>query len=278
LSKFEQPVAYLHDGIHVYANPAYIKLFDQSSLEELEGIPIMDLLQESEQGLFKTFLREHAHGHSEYETLKIKLIVNNESIDATVECSNVFYDDEPCQQIVVKSESDASLIAEQLSYLSIYDVSSGLYTHNHLIEQLEKVAASQVSADDPPRALILLSLDNYNELASSLGMTETDLLYAKIGTNLKNHLSLDDLLCRYDSATFGLLTCGMEAPKLEALVRQLLNSINELLFEWTRTGNVISMYVGFNDVLKIQTQFFNQANITLLRLSNCINDNGFSGV
>ena len=231
LSKFEQPVAYLHDGIHVYANPAYIKLFDQSSLEELEGIPIMDLLQESEQGLFKTFLREHAHGHSEYETLKIKLIVNNEPIDATIECSNVFYDDEPCQQIVVKSESDASLIAEQLSYLSIYDVSSGLYTHNHLIEQLEKVAASQVSTDDPPRALILLSLNNYNELASALGMAETDLLYAKIGTNLKNHLSLDDLLCRYDSATFGLLTCGMEAPKLEALVRQLLNSINEQLFE-----------------------------------------------
>ncbi len=231
LSKFEQPIAYLHDGIHVYANPAYLKLFARPSLEEMEGIPIMDLLQESEQGLFKTFLREHTHGHSNQETLETKLLVAGESINVSVECSNVFYDDEPCQQIVVQAESDAFLIAEQLNYLSIYDVSSGLYTHNHLIEQLEKVAASQINANDPPQALVLLSLDNYNELASALGMAETDLLYAKIGTNFKNLLSLDDLLCRYDSATFGLLTCGMEPSKLETLVQQLLDSINDQLFE-----------------------------------------------
>ncbi len=231
LSKFEKPIAYLHDGIHVYTNPAYLKLFSQPSLEEMVGIPIMDLLQESEQAPFKTFLREHTHGHSHQESLVTKLLIAGETINVTVECSNVFYDGESCQQIVVQAESDAFLIAEQLSYLSIYDVSSGLYTHNHLIEQLEKVAASQINVNDPPQALVLLSLNNYNELASALGMAETDLLYAKIGTHLKNHLSLDDLLCRYDSATFGLLTCGMEPDRLEALVQQLLDSVNEQLYE-----------------------------------------------
>ena len=231
LSKFEQPIAYLHDGIHVYANPAYLKLFSRQSLEEMEGVPIMDLLQESEQGKFKTFLRDHTHGRNHQESLETKLLVSGEPVNVTIECSNVFYDGESCQQIVIQAESDAFLIAEQLSYLSIYDVSSGLYTHNHLIEQLEKVAASQINTNDPPRALVLLSLDNYNKLASALGMAETDILYAKVGTNLKNHLSLDDLLCRYDSATFGLLTSGREPDELEVLIQQLLDSVNDQLYE-----------------------------------------------
>jgi diguanylate cyclase (GGDEF)-like protein len=231
LSKFEQPIAYLHDGIHVYANPAYLNLFTRTSFKELEGIPIMDLLQETDQAVFKTFLREHIQDPNNPKTLEITLIVHNKPITASIECSNVFYDGESCQQIVIQPESDASLIAEQLNYLSIYDVSSGLYTHNHLIEQLEKVAAAQTTPDIPPQALMLLSLDNYNALASSLGMAETDLLYAQIGTNLKNELSLDDLLCRYDSATFGLLTRNIQRSELDALIQHLLSSVNDELFE-----------------------------------------------
>jgi diguanylate cyclase (GGDEF)-like protein len=232
LSKFEQPVAYLHDGIHVYANPAYLNLFALQSFDDLEGVPVMDLLPESEQKLIKIFLREHAEGKNEEALLDIKLIVANKPIDVTVECNDVFYDGEPCQQIIMQpiSEPDASQIAAQLNYLSIYDISSGLYTHAHLIEQLEKIV-DQEDADNPPRALILLSLNNYNELASALGMAETELLYATIGTHLKSHLSLDDLLCRYDTATFGLLTHGMDKIELFTMVPQLLSSINDQLFE-----------------------------------------------
>ena len=233
LSKLEQPVAYLHDGIHVYANPAYLKLFAVSSLDELRGIPVMDLLPESEQGSIKTFLREHKYGKSTHAALELELLVAGESIDATIECNDVFYDGESCQQIVVQplSQPDASQLTEQLNYLSIYDISSGLYTHNHLIEQLEKTVAAQQNDDNPPRALVLLSLDNYNELASGLGLAETDLLYAEIGTSLKACLSLDDLLCRYDAATFGLLTHGADEGAPDTLVRRLLGSTNDQLFE-----------------------------------------------
>ncbi|MGV6816475.1 MAG: EAL domain-containing protein [Thiotrichales bacterium] len=231
MEAYEAPVAYLHEGIHVHANSAYFDLFQLTGDDDIEGVPLMDLLPVSEQPQFKAFLQQYKRGEGELLDSGLHIEINGE--DYALEMADVYYESEPCQQLLfrkVSNHGDTSQLTEQLSYLAIYDIASGLYTRNHLFAQLER-AISRASQDGEKSTLIMLSLDNYNALASGLGMAEADMLYAEIGTELKAQLDLDDILCRYDAQTFCLLTNAHGKAENQHLIRQLIDSINDHLFE-----------------------------------------------
>ena len=38
-------IAYIHDGMHVLANDAYLTLFGYNAFEEVEGMPMIDMVQ-----------------------------------------------------------------------------------------------------------------------------------------------------------------------------------------------------------------------------------------
>ncbi len=231
METYEAPVAYLHEGIHVHANHAYCELFGLAPHEDLEGIPLMDLLPESEQQLVKHFLQRYKRGETQNDNT---MLLQIDDVEHVLEIADVYYDNEPCQQIIIKpsaSSEETSQLTEQFNYLAIYDIASGLYTRNHLIEQLEScIAAGSGSGDNRP-ALIMLSLDNYNQMASGIGLAEADMLYSEVGAELKSHLSLDDVLCRYDAQTFCLLTTPMELQPTVSLVRTLIDSVADQIFD-----------------------------------------------
>ncbi len=231
MESYEAPVAYLHEGIHVHANRAYRELFGLTSSEKLEGIPLMDLLPEAEQQRVKSYLQQHKQGEGDLLERAFHIEIDGEEYQ--IEIADVFYESEPCQQVLFRhsqAHADNSQLTEQLSYLAIYDIASGLYTRNHLFAQLER-AIGRATDTGEQAALVMLSLDNYNELASGLGLAEADLLYAEVGTELKSQLDLDDVLCRYDAQTFCLLSNLHERSEVQRLIRQLIDSINAQLFD-----------------------------------------------
>ncbi len=233
METYEAPVAYLHEGIHVQVNQAYRQLFGLQPGEEIEGIPLMDLLPDSEQLLVKEFLRRHKRGETASDNTQTVQIDDAEYI---MEITDVYYDGEPCQQIIIKpvtSSEETSQLTEQFNYLAIYDIASGLYTRNHLIEQLESCIPAAPARDDANArpALIMLSLDNYSELAAGMGLAEADLLYSEVGAELKGHLSLDDILCRYDAHTFCLLTAPLTIDDAASLTRTLLDSVTSQIYD-----------------------------------------------
>lgn len=234
LEKQEHAIAYLHDGIHVYANLAWKELFGFAPTDELEGLPIMDILPEDEQEPVRLFLKQH---RDQPDNAPAHLRLSLEGKDGKpqplrMECSPVRYEGEDCLQLMLRPVTAAdttSQLTQQLNYLAIYDIASGLYTRNYLVEQLEKTLVKARHTRER-HALVMISLDNYERLAAQLGIAEADLLYADIGTELKTQLSLDDILCRHDTSTYGLITATAEPEALEVLLHQLIISVNEQTF------------------------------------------------
>ena len=54
------PIAYIHDGMHIRANESYLQMFGYADFDELEGMPILDLVDESQQKNFKIILKDFA--------------------------------------------------------------------------------------------------------------------------------------------------------------------------------------------------------------------------
>lgn len=228
LNTLEHPVAYLHEGIHISANPAYYQLFGLTTDTALQGTPLMDLVAPDTQKVLKAYLKEHKKHPGGMISLDTVFIINNEEIPVSLSSAEVKYEGENCTQLMIRQTQDghADAITEQLNYLAIYDISSGLYTRNYLLEQVERILKLPVTAESG-NGLILLSIDNYPALASALGHANTEQLYAEIGATLKGLIGLDDLLCRYDISTFGLLTTNLPGSEQDELVRELLSKIND---------------------------------------------------
>ena len=83
-----EPLAYISKGSHLYANTAYLALFDIESMQALHGLSIKDLIVPDEIGLFDAFLKYQTKHHrlSHSLLLSMKNTENNDfraSIQAT---------------------------------------------------------------------------------------------------------------------------------------------------------------------------------------------------
>jgi len=63
LEQQSSPVAILHGGMYVYANPAYLELFGYRDFSEIEGIPVLDMVEAHEHDRFSRHF-ERATGTS----------------------------------------------------------------------------------------------------------------------------------------------------------------------------------------------------------------------
>ncbi len=229
LDQTELPLAYLSDGIHVYANPAYLEFF-RIDRDDLICLPFLDLIPVEERDKFKLFMQRFRHSDGSRDTLEGKIVQDEQAIRCTFEVANASFEGERCLQITIRAFRNNSVITRELSYLSIYDVSSGLYTRTHLLNQLEK-AVEQSRVLGEHSAFVLMTIDNHGELEERLGAIPMDVLYADIGATLKSRISLDDMLCRFDAFSYGLLTTLTDPAQLEQFVTRLLHSVNDQLFE-----------------------------------------------
>ncbi len=60
-------ITYVHDGMHIYANRSYMALFGYEDAEELEGLPVIDLIASCDQGAFKDFLKGYQNDQRQTE-------------------------------------------------------------------------------------------------------------------------------------------------------------------------------------------------------------------
>ena len=56
------PIAYIHEGMHIRANGAYLEMFGYEQFEDIEGISLLDMVAPQHVEGFKTLLKSLAKG------------------------------------------------------------------------------------------------------------------------------------------------------------------------------------------------------------------------
>ncbi|MDQ8038514.1 MAG: PAS domain S-box protein, partial [Pedobacter sp.] len=108
LDNSRDAIAYVHDGMHIYANTAYVELFGYESADDVEGMPIIDLVAKEDLSNFKDYLRAYSKGESISQDLRFHgLKADSNKIDAMMQLSAASYDGEPCTQIIIRRDDGA---------------------------------------------------------------------------------------------------------------------------------------------------------------------------
>ncbi len=104
-------IAYIHDGMHVFANESYIKLFKYSDLDEVLATPFMDMVAEECRKELKLSLRNSQKSgktpDDEQQIACMKIVAidaNKAAFPVDLRLTPTFYEDEHCLQVRIIGE------------------------------------------------------------------------------------------------------------------------------------------------------------------------------
>ncbi|MDH3712853.1 MAG: EAL domain-containing protein [Gammaproteobacteria bacterium] len=219
-------IAYVHDGMHVYANLAYLDLFGYESFDEIEGTPIMDMAASADQARLKEFLRKQIQGNSGNQKLEIKLHHSDEStFSGEMEFSRATIDGESCMQIVIRDQTNSKELERQITLLSQTDQLTGLFNRQHLITTLQQQFADKSKAK--PATLSLLELDNFDALRDEVGVLGADQVIKGVGKLLGEASPQEAVAARFEGATFAILSPHLSDEETQNFSLSMVKAVSK---------------------------------------------------
>jgi len=219
-------IGYVHQGMHIYTNSTYSKMFGYEDPDDFAGIPIIDLISSSDQGKFKAFLKSYDKNESESEEF-ICVTSEDKQITASLSLSPATYDGESCTQVIFKVSSDAdTAYEERIKELSSQDLLTGLPNRASLIEQLD-TAVDKSNNQGQASILMYISIDNFAKLRTEAGISNADLVLADLANLLAELTAEEHLIARFGDDVFALLYNSGDKEAAAQMAENLRGQVEE---------------------------------------------------
>ncbi|AMJ55499.1 MULTISPECIES: EAL domain-containing protein [Stenotrophomonas] len=209
ISSSRDPIAYIHEGMHIRANEAYLDMFGYESFDDVEGISLLDMVAPQHVENFKQLLKSLSKGEPPPPQYAVDARnQDGDTFPATMEFTAATYEGESCFQIVFRrrEEFDPEL-AREVEALRQRDQVTGLLNRPTFMVQLEN-AVAQVGRSDGQYGFLLVEPDHYARLLPDIGLDSADALISALGRKLAEAIGDDAQLARFGEHNFALLTHG----------------------------------------------------------------------
>ena len=221
INSSRDPIAYVHEGMHIRANEAYLEMFGYEGFVEVEGLPLLDMVAPADADSFKQLLKGLARGELPPRSLELKARrADGSDFDATMEFAQANYEGEACLQIIIRQRAMDADMARELDELRYRDQTTGLFNRRHFLEQLETaVAAAAAGRND--QLLLLIEPDRYSSLLADIGIGHTDQLLAGLGGRLRETVGDTALCALFSDHGFALLKTDSSPADSVALAERI---------------------------------------------------------
>jgi diguanylate cyclase (GGDEF)-like protein/PAS domain S-box-containing protein len=244
LDNSRDPIAYVHEGMHVRANRAYLEIFGFEEFDEIEGMSIIDMIAPDDADDFKALLKRLSKGENPPQKLNIKAQrADGTAFDAIMEFAEASYEGEPCQQIIFRQQTVSADVAEKLEELRSKDLVTDLFNRQYCIAQLERMIGEAAKGRND-QALLLVEPDNFKNLLDTVGLGNADLLLGDMANLMRRHIKESDIAGRFGEHTFGVLLAGRSADDVRHLAETLRHAFGERIFEVGKQSVNTNVSVG----------------------------------
>jgi len=229
LDSSRDAIAYIHEGMHVYSNRSYLDMFDIEESDDLEGLPILDMVTAEGRDNFKKFLRSYTKSNEGFEKIDTKLRKpDGEEFSGEMEFSPAQIDGEPCIQIIIRKEDvNSEELERQLKLLSQKDQLTGLFNRQYSIEKLEATIAD-CEQGKYTAALLEIHIDNFDDIKNSVGVIESDQYIVEAAQALSEAIRDEDVLSRYTHDSFTVIAIDYNKDNIESYAAELQKAISQL--------------------------------------------------
>lgn len=223
LESSRDAIAYVHDGMHVRANPSYLELFGVSSFDEIEGTTLLDMIEPATASRFKEVLKRLAKGDAPKEPVSITAQrLDGSSFDADILFARASFEGEPCVQITLRRRE--VLVAPDIDPLT------GLANRQAVFRQCHDLIAG-MTGGVCDSALALLEPDGFDRVADAVGIAQADDLVQKVAAGIREFALTEDLAARYSDHGFVLLMRGCGHDEAVSRIESLREAFADHVFE-----------------------------------------------
>lgn len=243
-------VAYIDQGIHIFANEPYLKLFNFESMDEIIGLPVIDFIagKDNVKG-FKEFLRQFDKGNRDQVEFNFdSKRMDGSTFEAKLQLAAATLDGEPVTQIIIQQNSSNSAeIAERLAAAERQDSLTGLYNRRGFEERFEALHQSVVEGK-AHAALLYIQLDNIGKISSSLGLQGVDTTIQQVARMLEQTVA-EGHISRFSDTAFTVLIEDLSSKALVDLAESIRQHISDMLIEVDKRTTSTTVSIG---IVKIE--------------------------
>jgi diguanylate cyclase (GGDEF)-like protein/PAS domain S-box-containing protein len=243
LESSKDAITYIHDGMHIYANQAYLELFGYLNVDDLEGMPVMDMVASGDQDHLKRSLKSFlvAGGHVDLEYRGLK--TDSSEFPITMSLSSATYADESCTQIVIRTKSDSFELEAKLKEISSRDLLTGLYNKPYFMDSLES-AVDRAVLKGSFGAAIYINIDRFGKVKSQVGINNADTVLFAVADYLKSIIKPEDTLARVGEDVFAWLRPDISAEQALTIAETYRNGIEQLIIDASSQTVTITASIG----------------------------------
>lgn len=231
LESSKDAIAYINDGMHVYANQSYMEFLGYDDIDDLICVPVLDTLTPESQDKYKDFMKSFAEKGEDGMAMNCTARRSDDhELNVTMSVSAATYDGEACTQIVLQPEHSDAELEEKLRQISSQDLLTGLYNRQYLMSALAE-AISNAGKNNETGALAYIALDNFMSMKSQVGISGADLLLGDLANLLREQAGDDLALARLSDDAFSLLRQPCNEKAMVDHAERIRKAVEDHLFD-----------------------------------------------
>ena len=244
LESSKDAIAYINDGMHIYANQSYMEFLGYDDIDDLICIPVLDTLTPESQEKYKEFMKSFADSGEDGMTMNcVARRSDDQELSVTMSVSAATYDGETCTQIVIQPEHSDAELEEKIRQISSQDLLTGLFNRQYLMDALGQTIAT-AGKDNKTGALAYIALDNFMSLKGQVGIAGADLMLGDLATLLKEQAPENMVLARLSDDAFCLLCQPCEEKAMAEQCEAIRKKVEDHLFDINGRTVQLTLSIG----------------------------------
>ncbi len=240
LSNASAAIAYVHEGMHIYANDDYIRIFGCESADDLLGVPLLDLIDPDFAEQFKARMKDY-RGDDQTSFEFEGRTVDGASVRGQMTLSRAEYEGETCTQVLLKCAPVATAQPEpptltQRTQAEHSDVTSasharahtngdGAVAYNESASFIAAVVAEGVSTG----SMLVVEIDDFDGLQAEHGLEAVEHVVEEIAVTLRAEIG-SSVMARIANHRFAIAAMGSEAGG-DIMAEDMRDAVESALFE-----------------------------------------------
>jgi diguanylate cyclase (GGDEF)-like protein/PAS domain S-box-containing protein len=250
-----EAIGYSQDGMHIDANQAYLQVFGYENFAELEGIPVMNLIDKTDQARFKDYLRKAVNQGAQPAQTFQALRRDGARFHVELTAAPITVRGERCAQILAVDISQRKTVEDKLQFLNQRDPLTGLFNRNTFLQELGRRVES-AKQDQGRSGLLYLDMAQIKEINTTFGHATGDRILIQVAKFLRERFA-DATLARFGGEEFTLLLPNADDAGLKQAAETIKTQLKDLSL--TKDGKTytcqcaIGMSVIDRDTASLQT-------------------------
>lgn len=253
LESSRDAIAYIHEGLHVYANRAYLETLHLGDPDETMALSLLELIKPKTEGMnMKSLLKGLSKGQFPEATVEVKVNrPDGSQFDASLVFSPARFDGEDCTQMMMQRKDAASELAIELERMRVTDPVTQMANRKSFSEALDQCIASD--SHDAVAAVLFIEPDGFSALQSDLSGGTLDEFVADFAGVIRRNLDESDSPARVSEGGFAILAHRPSVSDMETLAQNILKACRGHMVEIGDRAFSISCSIGICNIGRLAT-------------------------